>query len=218
MNDCRICFSEALKTSVEKYFENIKLKKQLLCKNIERKHSKTSNHYKVIQNRKNIIFKDFIKIYHSRCAYCGLSVCIESINNFEIDHYICKSSNITDVNLLNNLIFSCKCCNRSKSNFLIPEEIRDLVNPDFSSYKQVFIRNRMFYIVISDKFKNNDFIKAFYLRMKFGNQFRRLDYLLTEIFFLSEYFEKNHKSIANKLSKSFVKLNTIRNRNTSIND
>lgn len=188
----------------------ISLKKNALKTKIYKDHSQV----KIIYNKlKNEYKLQFMQIYNHKCSYCGNS--IDNIDTilFEVDHYICESSfaSKAEAGKIENLVLACYDCNRSKSNFLINDKYIDILNPDFEEIKEVFVRDDLYYIRISDKYKNDQFIKDFYGQMKLGYQTRRLDYLLLNMRGLCEKLAINDNPESEKLNVALNKLQKKRN-------
>lgn len=59
--------------------------------------------------------KDLRIDFQDTCGYCGKIVKI-SKSDFEIDHFVPKSLAKSKINDYSNLVYSCKQCNRKKSN------------------------------------------------------------------------------------------------------
>lgn len=59
--------------------------------------------------------KDLRIDFQDTCGYCGKIVEV-SKSDFEIDHFVPKSLAKSKINNYNNLVYSCKQCNRKKSN------------------------------------------------------------------------------------------------------
>ncbi|MCD1655523.1 HNH endonuclease [Treponema zuelzerae] len=168
-------------------FCNIKEKKQELTNKIKREHPRCKNMYNKIHLRKENYYHLFSEIYNHRCAYCGASTNFSGILLFEIDHFICESSFSNDTKgkaeagKTSNLIFSCYTCNREKGQLHITQQYFDLLNPDNGAITNIFFRDELFNIKISERFQGDKFINDFHSKLLLGNQIRRLDYLLLEI-------------------------------------
>lgn len=170
--------------------ENLQLKKEDLKNEIMKDHPRLIDHYRFISNN-NLEYKNkFSSIYNKKCAYCGISYdLIGGIGSFEIDHFIYKSffKRKCEAGDISNLVLACPDCNRKKSSFLILNKYKELLNPDFSDITDVFVRDDLFYIVISTKYKNDKFIHDFYEKLKLNSEFCRLDFLLMSIFKLVDF-------------------------------
>ena len=66
-----------------------------------------------------ILRKDF---YYS-CAYCTLTEFEAQGYSFEVDHYEPQSARPELVNVYENLMYSCECCNRNKSDLDPPAKL-----------------------------------------------------------------------------------------------
>ena len=199
--------------------------KNLLADKIDKRTNKDDNlgkHYDKIKNKCSNYYETFQEIYHQKCGYCGVSVAINSAPQYELDHFINVSnvSNVSNelkktspngksVDHIENLIFACRNCNQAKKEF-DTSKIIDIVHPDGENIKKVFERDQYYKIVISQEYLNNEKVKLFYSKMKFDYAYRKLDYLL-----LNLYFSKNNKTdrIYNRLLElrnSFPSLNKLK--------
>jgi 5-methylcytosine-specific restriction endonuclease McrA len=186
-------------------------KKKQLNEQIYADHPRVKIIYNQVKDKNGIYKSKFIEIYNYKCSYCGNSIFNISSNLFEVDHYICESSFASkeDAGKIENLVLACYDCNRSKSGFLIDEEYLHILNPDLDNITDVFCRDDMYYIKISEQYKDDKFIKSFYDQLKFGYQSRRLDYLLMNIRGLCKKLEGS--SQAEKLNTIINKLQYKRN-------
>lgn len=191
--------------------EDIDKKKEKLNEEITQEHTRVKIIYNQIKDKDNVYKAKFMKIYNYKCSYCGNSIDNISSNLFEVDHYICESSFKSKevAGKIENLVLACYDCNRTKSDFLIENKYTDILNPDLEKIKDVFFRDEMYYIGISDEYKNDKFIKSFYDQLKLAYQSRRLDFLLINILGLCEKVEG--KPQAEKLNIILRKLQQKRN-------
>ncbi len=191
--------------------EDIDKKKEKLNEEITQEHTRVKIIYNQIKDKDNVYKAKFMKIYNYKCSYCGNSIDNINSNLFEVDHYICESSFKSKevAGKIENLVLACYDCNRAKSDFLIENKYRDILNPDLEKIKDVFFRDEMYYIGISDEYKNDKFIKSFYDKLKLAYQSRRLDFLLINILGLCEKVEG--KPQAEKLNIILRKLQQKRN-------
>lgn len=174
---------------------------------------RTPNHYSFIHERGSLANKAFRKAFNYKCAYCGVNEVINSVQLFEIDHYICKSSAKLSVDFDNfdNLISSCYACNRRKSGIDIENDYLDILNPK-CNIQNVFTRSKDFKIIINSNYNSDKYILYFYRKMKFDHNLRRLDFLILSIIDL-ESIISNHE-IKEKLTVLIEKLKQKRNRMT----
>lgn len=105
-------------------------------------------------------YKEYLrKDFSGRCAYCNL--CDESVSNsFEVDHYIPKDAFKDDrpelLTLYDNLVYSCKKCNQSKSSrfngnvYSTPLNNDYFYNPAVVDYNTIFYRDEAGSIVSDD--------------------------------------------------------------------
>lgn len=196
--------------------ENIKENKKELEKQILNKHPRVTNFYKQIKPNNNSSYKrKFIEIYNNKCSYCGVLSDIVSIENFEIDHFICKADTEDEINKneLSNLVLACKYCNRKKSNLIIEDKYKEQLHPDNKDITKFFYRDNLYNIKIEDTYKNNEFIKTFYDKLNFIHFSRKLDYLLLNLIKFKEQIEddKNMTKIKNSLNEAIIVLSKKRN-------
>ncbi|WP_410531300.1 HNH endonuclease [Streptococcus salivarius] len=135
---------------------------------------------------------------------------MNSAPQYELDHFINElqktSPNGKSVDHIENLIFACRNCNQAKKEF-DTKKIIGIVHPDGENIKKVFERDNYYKIVISQEYLNNEQVKSFYSKMKFDYAYRKLDYLL-----LNLYFTKN-----NKKDRIYNRLLELRNSFPSLN-
>ena len=79
----------------------------------------------------------------------------------------------------------------------------NILHPDMLYLHDIFVRDADFYIVVSDKYKNNKNINNFYDQLKFNSDKRRIDFMIMYIDELIVVLEKQ---------KKFKKNNEILNR------
>lgn len=175
------------------------------------KGHRTPNHYSFIHERGSHANKEFRKAFNNKCAYCGVNELINSVQLFEVDHYICQSSTKLSVDFDNfdNLINSCYECNRHKSGLDINDDYLEILNPK-SNIQNVFTRSKDFDIIINTKYKSDDYILYFYKKMKFNHNLRRLDFLILSIIDLES--NTNNQEIKDKLIVLIEKLKQKRNK------
>lgn len=183
-----------------KRYGNINILKKALLAKIKIKHKRAKNIYNLISLNNSEYRDDFMKCYDNKCAYCGISLGIIEKNQFEIDHFIPKDLMNKNTISINNLVLSCYNCNRKKVDFMPGENI---LHPDMLYLHDIFVRDADFYIVVSDKYKNNKNINNFYDQLKFNSDKRRIDFMIMYIDELIVVLEKQ---------KKFKKNNEILNR------
>ncbi|KUF22581.1 HNH endonuclease [Bacillus sp. Nf3] len=161
--------------------------KDKFLKEFKNEFPKAWNVYGYVNKRGEKYNINFRKLYHNRCAYCGVSTQIINSSEFEVDHFIPRSRTNYNASLrkefingIYNLVNSCRLCNRSKEDFF-DEKYVEILNPDNNNLPSVFHRKEDYTIVISDEYKNNKTISTFYNKLKLNNQLRRLDFLLMEM-------------------------------------
>lgn len=195
--------------------ENLETKKKSLSGEISRNHPRTKIIYNKIKNQDSIYKAKFMEAYNYKCSYCGNSIDNISSTLFEVDHYICESSfdSREEAGRIENLVLACYDCNRSKSGFLIEERLMDTLNPDLDNVKNVFSRDDLYYIRVSEQYKSDEFINKFYEQLKLGYQSRRLDYLLLSLNGLCKKLDREPQS--EKLNVILRKLQQKRNLTSS---
>lgn len=149
--------------------------------------------YKIIKRKGTEYNRKFLKIYNCKCAYCGASNRIlDYTTDYEIDHLVNKASFKleSDANVINNLVSSCYFCNRGKSQYHLDAKLAETLNPDNENIAKVFERDSLYNIKISKKYENNESIKQFYGKLRLGNEFRRLDFLLMNMMELLEILKE----------------------------
>ncbi|WGE87917.1 HNH endonuclease [Actinobacillus equuli subsp. haemolyticus] len=200
-----------------KTFSEIKNDKKSLSNDIDRNvlnENNKGNHYRKISNKRSSYYNDFQRIYNNKCAYCGINIEINNASLYEIDHFFCKSiySNQNEIEHIDNLIFSCKTCNQSKKDFDV-KNICGLVHPDGDSIANVFVRGKHYEILVSKEYKNENICKYF-AKMKFDSKFRKLDFLLLNLFHMKNINIDDRKKEA--ISKLYLKLLELRNSEPSL--
>lgn len=186
-------------------------KKKILNEEICKAHPRARIIYNQIKDTNSSYKRKFMKIYNYKCSYCGNSIDNISSTLFEVDHYICESSFASKevAGKIENLVLACYDCNRSKSSFLIDKAYIDTLNPDREEIIDVFCRDDLYYIQISEKYKEDEYVKKFYEQLQLGYQVRRLDFLLMNIRGLCGRLDG--KSQADKLNVVLRKLQQKRN-------
>ena len=192
--------------------KNIVSEKDALEKKIKTEHSRTKIIYNQINKKDGVYNKLFRNIYSDKCSYCGITTDVVSSELFEIDHFLCESSfNGDSINAgkINNLVLSCKKCNRAKKDFIWDEVYYSKFNVDDGSITELFYRDKNYYIKVENKFITDKTICEFYRKLKFDEEIRRLDFLLMNMY----GFSKKHSSdrISEKISKCIVLLQQKRN-------
>lgn len=173
-------------------------------------------HFKKIRDKKGKYYQPFEQIYHAKCAYCGIITAIQPSASFEVDHFINELQktlpNGKSVDHVSNLVFSCGNCNQSKKQFHVNNATNEL-NPD-TGIHNVFSREKNYAIKIKNEFKGNQDIEKFYNKLKFSSSFRKLDYLLLNLFYLKDSTSKSE--VNNSLLRLYTDLLTLRNKQPSL--
>lgn len=192
---------------------DISIKKKEIEEIIKRDHPRAEDMHTYLSNNKNKYKRIFMRVYNDKCAYCGLSLNLNSKDYFEIDHFIYKESakfkSKKDAGYMENLVLACHECNHNKSSFLISEDIYEMLHPDKDKIKNVFYRDDMLYIKISKEASSNEMIRNFYEKLKLGTERHRLDYVLMSMIGMLEC-EKD-KEICSSLGKAISILVKRRN-------
>lgn len=119
-------------------------------------------------------------IYNEKCGYCGISYLVRPSSDFEVDHFFCKSSGKNNVNLLENLVYSCHFCNHKKHGYIIDESAMSFLNPD-CGISETFYRDEMMHICIRNEYQSNVSVNEFYNKIQFSNERRRIEFLLMSL-------------------------------------
>lgn len=197
-------------------YSKLKSKKQKICETIDsrvRDINKKGFHYKKISNKSEIYYKQFEKTYEYKCAYCGINTSINATAMFEIDHFVNGKQGISPngntVDHIENLVFSCRKCNQAKDDFYV-NNAYDLLHPDGGMLAKVFERDSHYMIVIKKEYNGNKIIEQFYKKMDFSDKFRKIDYLLLNLYYMRQYDKK--PEIQNAISQVYIQLLEMRNR------
>ena len=122
-------------------FGNISEKKKVLMNEIKSAHPRAKDIHKIVSENASEFKSKFLKVYCYRCAYCGTSIRINVKSQFEIDHFIPKTSkrfrSETDAGFIGNLVLACHTCNHNKSNFELSESSQEILNPDLEKIKKI---------------------------------------------------------------------------------
>lgn len=179
---------------------DVTLKKEHLNKSIRDNHPRQKIIYNKVSDRSTDYNEQFRKIYNEKCAYCGVSMDVLPNTLFEVDHYIAESlyESKEEAGQLSNLVLSCYRCNRNKKEFPIEGKYVELLNPDNENICKIFYRDELYYIRVNDLYSGDTNIQNFYNKIDFGNQARRLDYLLLNMCGLHKEIEgtKNGGTLA----------------------
>lgn len=164
--------------------DGIQERKDKVKENVLRDHPRAKDMHTYISNNKDKYKLEFMKAYHFKCAYCGVSVALIPKAMFEIDHFINKESerfatkNKKDAGTIGNLVLACHDCNHSKNDFAITEANEDDLNPDKENIMKYLCRDNMFYIMTTDAGKQKQSITEFYDKLHLGSEIHRIDYLV----------------------------------------
>ncbi len=103
---------------------------------------------------------------------------------------------------MENLKLSCYNCNRAKSDFELDDDNKYKVDPDGQEICKSFYRDDNYYIRINKDFLEDESVKAFYIKLGFDRQVRRLDYLLVNMYGLRDSVQKDKPEIGMQLNKA----------------
>ena len=191
---------------------NIINEKKRLEDKIRKECPRTQIIYNQISQKEKEYNKLFREIYNNKCAYCGITTDVISSELLEIDHFICESSfkeNKIKAGEINNLVLSCKKCNRAKSDFKWEEEYTSKFSVDDGNITELFYRDKDYSIKVEGDFISDTNICSFYKTLKFSDEVRRLDFLLMNLY----GFYKKHinEDVSGKISKCIILLQQKRN-------
>ena len=173
------------------------LKKKKEVENlVKAEHPNAKDMHRYISDNSQNFKREFIKAYNSKCAYCGVSIDLIKMTEFEIDHFICKKAPIfkaeKDAGYIENLVLTCHDCNHNKGAFFIEKDGFEELHPDREKIKEVFIRDEQYYISVNEEFKENKTICNFYNKLHLGSELHRLDYLMMNIIGLQRSCKDNN--------------------------
>lgn len=166
-----------------KEFSNIQENKAKLEDEIKKEKGEVDI-YKIIRKKGTDYNRKFLEIYNCKCAYCGSSnKILDYTTDYEVDHIVNKASFEleSEANIISNLVSSCYFCNRGKSKYYLDAELAETLNPDNENITKVFERDSLYNIKIREEYKDDERIKQFYEKLRLGNEFRRLDFLLMNV-------------------------------------
>ncbi len=191
---------------------NIIKEKRGLEEKIIREHPRTRNMYNQI-NKKNAEYnKLFREVYHNKCVYCGITTDVISSELFEIDHFVCETAfngDLQSAGEISNLVLSCKKCNRAKSDYMWDSNYSSCFNVDDGSITELFFRDLDYSIKVEERYSRDSIITEFHQRLKFGEEVRRLDFLLMNMYgFLREH---EGESMVEKIAECIILLQQKRN-------
>lgn len=181
-------------------------------------HRTCSSHHTNYQDYRENLAGDF----NHRCAYCDIRD--DLVADFEIDHFIPRKvfkdiDNSLDTNY-NNLVYSCKKCNRAKSSKYSGPLTKGMLENQFFydptkvNFNDIFYRNK-FGVILSDDLKGKKIIE--YLRLQnpiyaFGWLIDYLDKIIEELNFVTHpnlNIQNNILRLQNNLLNCRIELNKI---------
>ena len=134
--------------------------------------------------------------------------------NDRLDHFIYEKSarfqNKAEAGYIGNLILGCHSCNHKKSSFEITDDDFECLYPDGDEIANTFYRDDMFYIKITNAYKENKTVNDFYKQLNLGGDVHRIDYLLMSMLGLQDKIEGQNDAYA-KLGKAIENLRIKRN-------
>lgn len=170
-------------------------RKKSLSEEINKNHRLGIDVYSLV-GRDDAYRKKLSDVYGRRCAYCGAILGPLPSRYFQVDHIICKKDVDSGVaplgnkgNGLDNLAFSCGYCNSKKRDFSLCGEHFDLLSPD-RGLGHAYLRDERYRIMPLDQYSSMEKVMAFYEKMRFDDDLRRVDYLLSSICDLYEHIER----------------------------
>lgn len=179
---------------------DVNRKKKDVERLVKKVHPKAQDMHSYLSDNSKKFKTKFLQVYNGKCAYCGVSLDLVQKNQFEIDHFLYEKApqfaTKKEAGYIENLVLACHDCNHNKSSFWIAEEVYDRLNPDGEGIKNTFIRDEQYYICINDKYKENQWIKEFYNKLRLGSELHRLDYLLMNIIGLQRRYRENEELYA----------------------
>ena len=178
---------------------DIKKNKQKVVNTIKSDHRKAINMYNYISKENDCYKSLFAKAYNGKCCYCGVSIELIPLELFEIDHFVCKTSksfkNKSEANEIDNLVFSCKKCNRGKTALDVSPEKCQKLNPDGDEITKTFIRDNSYYIKVADELSEDKEINEFYNSLGLGEELKRIDFLLMNMIGLYKKYKDSMKNL-----------------------
>lgn len=173
----------------------LKEKKQAVVDAIKAEHQRAEDMHAFI-SKNDSEYKDlFMEAYNYKCAYCGASIELIPKRSFEIDHFLYEKSprfnNKKDAGHIDNLVLACPDCNRNKSSLDVADESYDSLYPDGEEIKNIFYRDKKYYIKISETAQKNSEIELFYEKLKLGSEINRLNFLLMNLMGFQQKHEEN---------------------------
>lgn len=181
--------SDYRNTKSKNHVFELKAKKKDFIVKFKSFHPRTQNVYENVKSQGSDINRIFREMYFHKCIYCGVSNDVIDSSSFEVDHFIpqtvLKDSDLkyeaNFINGIDNLVNSCKFCNRSKSGFICADESHEYIHPDENKLHEIYFRKEDFSIGILPEYFDDKVVNEFYQALKLDNELRRLDYLIMEL-------------------------------------
>lgn len=162
--------------------DGIEERKKEVMQSVLEDHPRAKDMHTYISDNSTQYKHKFMKAYHFKCAYCGVSIDLIPKATFEIDHFVNQKSerfaSKKDAGTIGNLVLACHDCNHSKNAFEVTESNEDDLNPDKNIILSNFCRDAMYYIVPSESGKTKQSIMDFYEKLHLGSEIHRIDYLV----------------------------------------
>lgn len=175
-----------------------KVKEQVLVD-----HPRAKDMHAYVSKNKKRYKKIFMEAYNYKCAYCGVSIDLLPMDSFEIDHFINREAERfatkAEAGTIENLVLACHDCNHSKNDFSIATEYELDLNPDEQGITLNFQRDDLFRIELTQQGKEKQHVQGFYETLRFGNEMRRIDYLVLSMIGLQRALKdkgKDYKELA----------------------
>lgn len=192
----------------------VKERKVELAAIIKEEHPGAEDMHNFISDNSRKYKRMFMQVYNAKCAYCGVTIDLNPLPVFEIDHFLYEKAPVfktkKEAGYIENLVFACHDCNHRKSSFWIDEDNFAKLYPDEEAIKSTFVRDEDYYIRISEGEKNNPVIVNFYEKLQLGSELHRLDYLLMSVIGMKRKHQAN-ETLGAGLGKILDVLITKRN-------
>ena len=145
-------------------------------------HPGAKDMHTYVSNNSTKYKDEFMKAYHYKCAYCGVSLDLIPKGIFEIDHFIHRKADCfaskKDAGTMDNLVLACRDCNSRKRDFAIDKSNENDLRPDRENIINNYSRDKMFYIVLTESGKSKKSVVQFYKQLCLGSEIHRIDYLV----------------------------------------
>lgn len=188
--------------------DGIQERKDKVKENVLRDHPRAKDMHTYISDNNTEYKLEFMRAYHCKCAYCGVSVDLIPKRMFEIDHFVNQKSgrfaSKKAAGTMDNLVLACHDCNHSKNDFAITEANEDDLNPDKENIMKYLRRDNMFYIMTTDAGKQKQSITDFYDKLHLGSEVHRIDYLVMSMIGLQKTLKSRGVGYTELLALSYA--------------